>query len=454
MEKKYDFTSGKILPKLVKFLLPILGALVLQAAYCTVDTLVCGRFGSEAAISGVTTGCNIINLFVFTMAAFSTSLTILMGNYIGSKQYERVSRVIGAGIVIFTVLAILFSVSLVCLAVPIATLMKAPVEAFDLTVQYIRICGGGLVFILAYNFISAIFRGVGDSKLPLLFVGIATIVNIGLDLLFVAVFKWDVAGAAFATVIAQAVSVILSIIIIKHRKLPFKFNTKDIRFNEEVKNIFRVGWPLALQDILVSLSFSALNAFINKLGIDASNGYGVANRITQFVLLVPDSLLQSMAAFISQNVGAKKEKRAIQSMACGMALGSFIGLLAGAGVYFFGDSLARIFTTDTKAVEQAFLFLKGFATEGVLTSFLFCFIGYFNAHNKTVWSMVQSVMQTLLVRLPLSYLFSIQADANLLRIGSAMPLSTLFGILINAMYLLIFTRNLNKNNINSVKTEL
>ena len=283
-QQRDDFTRGSIVAKLSGFMLPILGALILQAMYGAVDILVVGRFGSTAGLSGVSTGSNIVNLVTFTVTGLSMGITVLIGRYIGEKRQEQVGRVIGGAICFFAVLSAAVSGVLLIFARQLALVMQAPAEAVELTVVYVQICGGGLLFIVAYNVISSIFRGMGNSRLPLIFVAIACGTNIVGDLLFVAVFHMNVAGAALATVLAQAVSVALSLIIIRRQKLPFEMKKRDICFNPEIGKFIKVGIPIAFQEILTQFSFLALCAFINRLGLEASSGYGVANKIVSFIM--------------------------------------------------------------------------------------------------------------------------------------------------------------------------
>lgn len=440
-----DFTQGSILGKLIKFMMPILGALILQAMYGAVDILVVGQFGTTAGISGVSTGSNIVNLVIFTVAGLSMGITVLIGRYTGEKKEDRIGKVIGGAICFFLVLSVVLAAVLLIFARPLAVLMKAPEEALDLTVTYVRICGGGIVFIVAYNVISSIFRGMGNSKLPLIFVAIACVVNIVGDLLFVAVFDMNVAGAALATVLAQAVSVVLSIVIICKQKLPFKVTKKDICFSAEIGNFVRVGTPIAFQEILTNVSFLALCAFINSLGLEASSGYGVANKITSFIMLIPGALMQSMSAFVAQNVGAGKEKRAKQSMLMGMAIGVSVGIVLAIFAYLRGDLLAMIFAKEPAVIERAAQYLKGFSTEAFLTSILFSFIGYYNGHSQTWFVMIQGLAQTFIVRLPMSYFMSIQPNASLTHIGLAAPAATVFGILINVVFFIYYNKKLKEN---------
>ncbi len=232
------------------------------------------------------------------------------------------------------------------------------------------------------------------------------------------------AGAALATVMAQAVSVILSVIIIYRRKQLFVMKWEYIRFSPEISNFVRVGAPIAFQEILTQLSFLALCAFINRLGLDASSGYGVANKIVNFVMLVPGALMQSMASFVAQNVGAGQEARAAFT---GMFIGGSIGIVIALLAFFRGDLLAMVFSSDAAVIARAAEYLRGFAPEAVVTAILFSFIGYFNGHQKTLFVMLQGLAQTFIVRLPMSYIMSIRPGASLTMIGLAAPCATVFG---------------------------
>ena len=431
---KSDFTQGSILKKLVAFMLPVLGALVLQAAYGAVDLLVVGRFGTTSGLSAVSTGSQVLNLVTFVVTQLAMGVTVLIARYLGEKRPEQIGGLIGGSTVEFTIITAVLFAALVFFAEPISRLVQAPAEALDLTTGYVRICGGGIFFIVAYNLLSAIFRGLGDSKSPLMFVAVACVVNIVGDLLLVAVFHMDAAGAALATVFAQAISVVFALMLLKKRGLPFKITKRDFRITPQCRRALKIGLPLALQECLTQGSFLALCAFVNRLGLLASSGYGVANKIVNFAMLVPSALMQSMASFVSQNVGAGDEQRARKSMFTGMGVGMVIGVIVFALVMFKGDVLTSLFTTDPDVIQNGFDYLKGFAAETILTAVLFSMIGYFNGHNNTVWVMAQGLIQTLIVRLPMSYIMSIQPNASLTSIGLAAPTATLFGIVLNVIY--------------------
>ena len=361
-------------------------------------------------------------------------ITVLIDRYLGEKRPQEIGAVIGGATLVFAGISVVLFILMVGFAHPISVLMQAPEEAVDLTTMYVRICGGGIFFIVAYNVLSAIFRGLGDSKSPLLFVLVACIINIIGDLVLVAGFHLDAAGAAAATVLAQACSVVFAICILVKKHLPFTIVRNDFKWNAQCGKFLRIGLPLAFQEVLTQLSFLALCAFVNRLGLEASSGYGVACKIVNFAMLVPSALMQSLASFVSQNVGAGKEKRARQTMFTGIGVGLVVGCFVFCFVMFRGDLLAGIFTTDAAVIQRGYEYLKGFAPETIMTAFLFSMIGYFNGNNRTVWVMTQGMIQTLLIRLLFAYVMSIQPDASLTMIGLAAPVSTTVGVVMCAVY--------------------
>ena len=430
---KADFTQGSILKKLIAFMIPVLGALILQAAYGAVDLLVVGRFGSTSGLSAVSTGSQVLNLVTFVVIQFAMGITVLIARYLGEKKPQQIGAVVGGASIVFTIISAVLFVVMVFFARPIAILMQAPEAAVDQTASYIRICGGGIFFIVAYNLLSSIFRG-------LLFVLVACIVNVIGDLALVAGLHMDAAGAAIATVSAQALSVIFAIILLIKKTLPFTITRHDFRFNTQCPKFLSIGLPLALQEFLTQLSFLALCAFVNRLGLEASSGYGVACKIVNFAMLVPSALMQSMASFVSQNVGAGKVKRARHTLFTGIGVGLCVGCIVFTLVLLKGDVLSGFFSTDAAVIQNSYDYLKGFALESIVTAVLFSMIGYFNGNNQTLWVMTQGLIQTLLVRLPLAYFMSIQPDASLTKIGLAAPVSTIVGIVLNIGYYIYWTR--------------
>lgn len=424
-----DFSQGAILPKLLRFMLPVLFAMFLQATYGAVDLLVVGRFADTADVSAVSTGSQIISTLTNLIVSFSMGITVAVGQKIGQKRPQEAAQTIGTGLLIFAVLGILFTMISVIGAVPLARMMQAPTESFDRTVSYIRICGTGFTIIVAYNLLGSIFRGLGDSRTPLIAVAIACVCNIIGDMVFVSVFHMGAAGAATATVIAQFISVIISFFIIRRTKLPFEFHRTDLRVNRwHALTIFRIGTPVALQDLLVGISFLVLVAIVNGIGVTASAAVGVANKVCAFIMLVPLAFMQSMSAFVAQNLGAGRPDRAKQALKSGIAVSFAFGVVMFVLAFFRGDLLAGIFSGDKATVAGAWDYLKAYAIDCLMTCFLFCFIGYFNGMAKTSFVMAQGICGAFVVRIPVAFLMQHIGHGSLFMIGLATPCSTVLQI--------------------------
>ena len=435
MEKTQNFTEGKIFPPLIRFALPVLLALFLQTMYGAVDLLVVGQFGTSADVSAVSTGSMVMQTVTVVITSLAMGLTVLVGRKIGEDLKEEAGRIIGSGIWLFFGIALVLSVVMVVAAPTLAQVMHAPAEAFSQTVSYIVICSAGTVFIVAYNLVGSIFRGIGDSNMPLVTVAIACVLNIIGDLVLVAGFHMGTAGAAIATVFAQAVSVVLSLVIIRRKNLSFTFRAKDIRPNfNHIKQILFLGVPIALQELLVSISFLAITAIVNGLGLTASAGVGVAEKLCGFVMLVPSAYMQAMSAFVAQNMGAGKPERARKALFCGIASSLAAGVIMWYFTFFHGDLLAGMFAKDAPVIAAAAEYLKAYAIDCLLTSFLFCFIGYFNGTGATVFVMLQGIIGAFGVRLPVSWFVSRQAAATLFHIGLATPASSLVQITLCGIY--------------------
>ena len=431
MTHEHNFTQGKILAPLMKFALPIMLAMFLQALYGAIDMMVVGWFSDAVNVSAVSTGSQVIMTITMVITGLSMGVTILIGQRIGEGKPDEAGHVVGNGIHLFIIIGILLTALMVPGAGAVSALMQAPAEAFTETVQYVRICSAGFLFITAFNVLGSIFRGIGDSNMPLITVAIATVVNIVGDLIFVAVFHWGAAGAALATVIAQAVSVLLSIIIIRTRKLPFVMTRKDIRFDRyNTPRILKLGIPVATQDLLVSISFLVILAIVNSMGVVYSAGLGVAEKLCMFIMLIPSSYMQSMSAFVAQNIGAAKPERARKALICGIGTSLMVGVFMFYLGFFHGDLLSMIFTKDAEIIVHAWDYLKAYAIDTIMTSFLFCFMGYFNGCGRTLFVMIQGLVGAFLVRIPVSYLMSISAEPDLFKIGLATPCSTFVQILI------------------------
>lgn len=437
MDNTKNFTSGGVLSSLIKFAIPVFVAMILQSLYGAVDLLVVGQFAQTIDVSGVATGSLLMQTVTMIITGLSMGVTVYVGQKIGKKETEEAGKAIGSGIVLFLLIGALLSVLLVVFTKQLANLLHAPSEAFAETCEYIMVCGSGTIFIGLYNLLGAIFRGIGDSKTPLFTVFVACVINIVGDLLFVAVFGMGAKGAALATVIAQAVSVIVSVAIIIKKPLPFVFKKEYIRFNGEmIFNELKLGTPIALQEFLVGVSFMVIQTVVNSIDVTASAGVGVAEKVCAFIMLVPSAFSQSMSAFVAQNIGAGYKDRAFKALKCGIATSLCIAVFIGSFTFFKGDILASIFTKDAQVIEQAFLYLKSYAIDTLFTSILFCSIGYFNGCGKTFFVMVQGIVGAFCVRVPVVLLMSNLPDSTLFHIGLATPASSIVQIVLCILFML------------------
>ncbi len=429
-KKEVTFTEGSVFQSLVRFVIPVLGALILQAAYGAVDLLVVGRFGNAASISAVGTGSAFMQMVTFIITSLAMGSTVIIGQHIGEQKPEKAGDTVGTTILLFAGIGIVMTVLLELFANQIAVILKVPAESFDLTVTYLRICSAGILIIIAYNVISGVLRGIGNANLPFLFVGVACVVNIVGDLVLVGVCRMDVAGAAIATIAAQTVSVIIAVMVLMKHKLPISFSKKQLRITkEELKKILNVGVPIAVQETMVQISFLVINSIINNMGLNQSAGYGVAQKIVSFIMLVPSSVMQSVSAFVSQNVGAGKKDRAKKGLFTAMAAGCAIGCVIFCAGFFGGAGLSSIFSDDAAVIAQSASYLKGFSLECILTCILFSSIGYFNGNGKSMPVMIQGISSAFGIRIPVSIFMSKLPNTSLMLVGFATPITTVYGIL-------------------------
>lgn len=442
MEKTSSFTEGKIMKPLILFALPVLFALFLQAMYGAVDLLIVGRFASSADVSAVSTGSQIMMTLTNLVSSFAMGTTILLGQQIGSGKREEGGRTVGTAMVMFAVIAVVMTVVLVVFAPQISSIMNAPEEAFGKTVEYVRICGGGMLVIVAYNLIGCIFRGLGDSKTPLFTVAIACVCNIAGDLLLCAFFQMGTKGAALATVCAQVISVIVSFCFIRKKELPFLMHKKDIRIHgQTMRKMTGLGAPIALQDLLVSISFLIILAIVNSMGVTASAGVGVAEKVCAFIMLISSAFMQSISAFVAQNYGAGHLDRAKKALHYGAAVSFAIGVGMFFLSYFHGDVLAGIFSSDQSVVAAAADYLRAYAIDCMFTAIFFCYTGFYNGIGKTRFVMLQGIAGAFGVRVPVSYLMSIRPDPTLFQIGLATPLSSILQLILCLLFMIYVNKS-------------
>ena len=438
--KTNNFVSGPILPTLLQFAFPLMLSLLLQAFYGGVDLAVVGQFAPTESISAVATGSQVMQVVTSLISGLSMSITVLLGKAMGAQDYQNAGQVICGQIKLFSLIAVILTVIMLVFTPQIAVLMNVPEAAMPETMRYVRICSSGIIFITAYNNISAVFRGLGNSRSPFLFVLIACLVNVLLDLLFVGVFGMAASGAALATIIAQAVSVIFSLGYIRLHPLPFAVFTQWRAGNRVIGNILKVGVPIALQDFLTNLSFLIITSIVNTLGVVASAGVGISEKLFVFLSIVPMAFMSALSTFVAQNMGAGNKARANRSLMLAQRISFCCGLAMFLLTFFGGHLLASIFTNDPEVLVAAAEYMRGSSPEYLMVSLTFCFLGYFNGREHTAFVMVQGLLATFLVRVPLSYLLSILPQTGMFLISLAVPVSAAVNLALCTGYFALMRR--------------
>ena len=436
MKLSNDFTEGKILSPLLRFSVPIFLSILLQAMYGGVDLMIVGLFGDASAVSAVSTGSQVIMTAIGLVTGLTMGITILLGQKLGQKKGEDAGDAIGASILFFSAAGIILSAVIAVLARPLSAVMQAPAEAFEQTVHYVCICALGTVFIAAFNTIGAVFRGMGNSNAPLLFVAVSCAVNVVLDLFLVAVLHWGAAGAALATVFSQAVSVTVALLVIRRKRLPFAFGRRNLRFHwGSIRAVLKFGSPIALQDFLTNISFMVVIAIMNSLGVIASAGAGIGEKICLFMMLIPTAFTASLSAFVAQNAGAGAFERARKALHCGIAVSVAVGFVVFAVTFWNGRALTGLFSREPAVIAAAADYLRAYAIDSPLVAVMFCLIGYCNGHGKTLFTMLQGIFCAFAIRIPAAYLISRQPDVSMFKVGLATPLATVVGLAIFLIYL-------------------
>ena len=441
MEQNASFTEGKIVKPLLLFAVPVLLALFLQAMYGAVDLLIVGKFASSADVSAVSTGSQIMATLTNLISSFAMGTTILLGQQLGSGQREEGGKTVGTALVLFTGIAVIMSIILVLFAPQVSSLMNVPEEAFEKTAAYIRICGGGMLVIVAYNLIGCIFRGLGDSNTPLLTVAIAFVFNIIGDLLLCAVLDMGTEGAALATVAAQVISVVISFFLIRKKQLPFTMLKENIRiYSRYLRKMVGFGAPVALQDMLVSVSFLIILAIVNAMGVIASAGVGVAEKVCMFIMLLSTAFMQAMSAFVAQNYGAGKMQRARKALHYGIGISFTIGVAMFFITFFHGDMLAACFSSEADVIFAAADYLKAYAIDCLFTAIFFCYTGFYNGIGQTRFVMLQGIIGAFGVRVPVSYFMSLSPEPSLFHIGLATPMSSILQLVLCIWFMLLLRK--------------
>ena len=434
--KELDLTQGSVPKVLLRFAMPFLIANVLQALYGGADLFVVGQYDDAASVAGVAIGSQVMQTITGIILGLTTGTTILIAMGTGAKDDRKVAATIGTSVYFFTVTGIILTLVMVLFHRPIAALMHTPEEAMADTLHYILICSAGIPFIMGYNVVCSILRGLGDSKSPLYFVGLACIINIGADFLLVGGFGMRAAGAAIATVLSQGISFLTALWFLHRRGFHFEFTRRDIRFHKDLsRRIVTLGAPIALQDALINVSFLIITVIVNQMGVIASASLGVVEKIIIFAMLPPTAMAAAVATMTAQNYGAGLIQRMSRCLYSGIGISLVFGVSVCVYSQFLPETLTGIFTNDPAVIEMAAGYLRGYSIDCVMVSFVFCINSYFSGQGNSWFPMIHSMIATLLFRIPLSYLCGQLDPTDLVLMGYAPPLSTLVSLLICFWYL-------------------
>lgn len=434
--KELDLTQGSVPKVLLRFAMPFLIANVLQALYGGADLFVVGQYDDAASVAGVAIGSQVMQTITGIILGLTTGTTILIAMGTGAKDDRKVAATIGTSVYFFTVTGIILTLVMVLFHRPIAALMHTPEEAMADTLHYILICSAGIPFIMGYNVVCGILRGLGDSKSPLYFVGLACIINIGADFLLVGGFGMRAAGAAIATVLSQGISFLTALWFLHRRGFHFEFTRRDIRFHKDLsRRIVTLGAPIALQDALINVSFLIITVIVNQMGVIASASLGVVEKIIIFAMLPPTAMAAAVATMTAQNYGAGLIQRMSRCLYSGIGISLVFGVSVCVYSQFLPETLTGIFTNDPAVITMAAGYLRGYSIDCVMVSFVFCINSYFSGQDNSWFPMIHSMIATFLFRIPLSYLCGQLDPTDLVLMGYAPPLSTLVSLLICFWYL-------------------
>ena len=448
---QHDLTQGSVTKQLLLFSLPFLASNLLQALYNLADMLIVGRFCGPVGASAVGLGGQVTILVINLISGLAVGGTVLIAQYIGAKRQEEVAKTVGTMFTLYGICgAVITVVMLLCSRYILIALNTSP-EAFDETLAYLNICMGGTIFVVGYNAVSAVLRGMGDSKHPLLFVAIAAAVNVVLDILLVGPLNMGAAGAAWATISAQASSFIISVVFLRRRDFVFDFHPRSFRIHRDLAGkLIKIGLPASLQGTLVSFSFMVLTGIANVVAVSplvGSTALSIAGKVNSIAILPSMAMQASVSSMVGQNMGAGKPERAKKTMWVAVGFAFSVSALVFALVNLFPEQIVALFlgsqeqagmTAEVLAqcVEQSALYLRMISFDYLLTSVLFCITGLAMGVGQTLFSMCNGIASSLLLRIPAAYIFGSVLGWGLKGVGLAAPAATAGGLVICFIYLL------------------
>ena len=429
---EHDMTRGGILKNMIRFSLPYLLSCFLQTFYGLADLFITGRYNGADAITAVSVGSQLTHMLTVVIVGLAMGTTVGIGRAVGSGDKDKISRIVGNTITLFAIFSAVLMVVLTVFLEDILGLLSTPAEAMGQAKQYLFVCAMGVPFIAAYNVISNIFRGLGDSKTPMYFVAVAGVVNVILDIILIGPMGMGAKGAAIATVTAQGISVVLALYVMKRMQLGISVSIKDLIIDTGVtKDLLSVGTPIAAQDGFIQVSFLVITAIANARGVEVAAAVGIVEKIICFVFLVPSAMLSSVSAIAAQNAGAGKHDRSRKVLLYGIGICVGFGIIVALVCQFAAEPIIRLFAEDEPVVVRfGAQYLRTYITDCGFAGVHFCFTGFFCAYEKSIFSFIHNIISILAVRIPGAYLASVYFPETLLPMGLAAPMGSLLSVFI------------------------
>lgn len=448
-----NLTTGSIFKNVVYFSLPYLLSYFLQTLYGMADLFIIGQYEGVASTTAVSIGSQVMHMITVIIVGLAMGSTVSIGQAVGGGNDKRTASCIGNTITLFMGLSIILTAALLLLRRPIAIAMSTPAQAIEGTIDYLTICFMGIPFITAYNIISSIFRGLGDSKSPMYFIAIACAANIGLDYAFMGALHLGPAGAALGTTLSQAVSVVVSIIVVRRARAGIRLKKEDFKPKRDVMgSLLRIGIPIAVQDGLIQVAFIVITIIANRRGLKDAAAVGIVEKIMSFIFLVPSSMLSTVSALGAQNIGAGKPERAKTTMRYGILITTCFGLAVVALMQFYANSFVSLFTdSSTQDGLQVVTmgggqYLRGYIWDCLFAGMHFCFSGYFCACGRSSLSFVHNIIAIALVRIPGVYITSKMFADTLFPMGLATAAGSLLSVMICLVMYAMLSRKESKTN--------
>ena len=424
-------TSGSVWKNILSFSLPYLLAYFLQTLYGMADLFLIGQYEGVAGTTAVSVGSQVMHMLTVMIVGLAMGATVSIGQAVGGGDRRQAAVCVGNTAVLFLGLSLLLTAALLCCVRPITALMSTPEAAVEGTVRYLSICFLGIPFITAYNVISSVFRGMGDSKSPMIFVAVACAVNIALDLLFMGQMRLGPAGAALGTTLSQAVSVAVSFAMMRRQKNGLSVRKTDLRPQKPVmKKLLAIGAPIALQDGLIQVAFIVITIIVNQRGLTDAAAVGIVEKVIGFLFLVPSSMLSTVSALGAQNIGAGKPERAVRTLWYAIAIAAGFGLAVSLLMQWIAEPVVGLFTSDEAAIAAGGPYLRGYIWDCLFAGIHFCFSGYFCAVGRSGLSFLHNITAIALVRIPGALLTSRLFPDTLLPMGLATVCGSLASVLI------------------------